>query len=692
MPLAFLTPLFLAGLALIAVPLWVHLRNRERKGAIEFPSLMFLRRIPYHSVRRQKIRNWPLFLLRAFAVALLAAAFARPFFDRAPASVSTTASSRELVVLLDRSYSMGHGDRWRRAVRAATEAVSTLRSGDRGSVVLFDATAEAATQPTEDLAALRAAITTARVGSGATRFAPALRTARGILADSDRPRRDVLVVSDFQRGGWEPGADASLPPGTTLTFANVAEGRAENVAVTGITTRRAAAMNGLQRVAVSARVTRTGGTGTPRTVPITLDINDRAIQTRDVTLDSSGAATVAFDPAPLPDATSRAVVRAATDALPADDAFHATLAAGRSLRALVLEAPGAPAARSLFLRQALAVGEGAAFDVLVKSASQLTSADLQGRALVILHDAPPPAGEAGRRLAAWVRDGGGLVVALGERSSPREWSGDARTLLPATPGAIVDRLRDRGATLGFVDYAHPALSVFATPRSGDLTSTRFFRYRALTPGDSAEVLARFDDGAVALAERAVGRGRVLVWASSFDNVWNDMPVQPVWVPFLHQLSRHAGAWAEPRQWLTVGQVLDPSRDFAAGAADGANWVARAPAGGSEVIASGGRRTLALSQHGFYVLRREGEPAGAGRPVAVNLDPREGDLAPMDPEEIRLAATPAPGDGASESASLTGSTPAERERRQAVWWYLLVTALVLLALEAAVSNWRAMRRA
>ena len=78
MPIAFLTPLFLAGLALLAVPIYVHLRNRERKELVEFPSLMFLRRIPYRSVRRQRIRNWPLFLLRVLALVLLAAAVARP--------------------------------------------------------------------------------------------------------------------------------------------------------------------------------------------------------------------------------------------------------------------------------------------------------------------------------------------------------------------------------------------------------------------------------------------------------------------------------------------------------------------------------------------------------------------------------------------------------------------------------------
>ncbi len=80
--MGFLTPLFLAGLAGLAVPVIIHLIQRERKTVVEFPSLMFLRRIPYQSVRRRNIRNWPLLLLRLAALALIVAAFARPFLRR----------------------------------------------------------------------------------------------------------------------------------------------------------------------------------------------------------------------------------------------------------------------------------------------------------------------------------------------------------------------------------------------------------------------------------------------------------------------------------------------------------------------------------------------------------------------------------------------------------------------------------
>src|SRR3954469_12366002 len=132
----FLAPAFLAGLAAIAVPVIIHLINRERKVVVEFPSLMFLQRIPYRSVRRQKIRHLLLLILRCLAVALLVAAFARPFFQKRQNAISTT-GAREVVILLDRSSSMGYADRWSKAKDAAKKIVNGLSTGDHATLVLF---------------------------------------------------------------------------------------------------------------------------------------------------------------------------------------------------------------------------------------------------------------------------------------------------------------------------------------------------------------------------------------------------------------------------------------------------------------------------------------------------------------------------------------------------------------------------
>ena len=69
-----------------------------------------------------------LLVLRCIALALLVAAFARPFFERRRPTVSTT-GSREVVVLLDRSASMAYADRWGKARAAARKGESRPTPG-----------------------------------------------------------------------------------------------------------------------------------------------------------------------------------------------------------------------------------------------------------------------------------------------------------------------------------------------------------------------------------------------------------------------------------------------------------------------------------------------------------------------------------------------------------------------------------
>ena len=94
MGLSFLAPLFFAGLAALAIPVLVHLTYRQKATIVPFPSLMFVQKVPFKSMRRQQIRHWLLFLLRCAALVLLVLAFSRPFFDRAGMAVTSSRVKR----------------------------------------------------------------------------------------------------------------------------------------------------------------------------------------------------------------------------------------------------------------------------------------------------------------------------------------------------------------------------------------------------------------------------------------------------------------------------------------------------------------------------------------------------------------------------------------------------------------------
>jgi hypothetical protein len=330
--MSFLAPLFLLGLAAIAVPIYVHLIQRERKDIIEFPSLMFIRRIPYQSVERRRIHNWPLLLLRLAALALIVAAFARPFFTMdAIVSAAGGNGARDVVILLDRSASMGYGDHWTRAQDEAREIVDGLGGDDRATLVLFDRGAEEAVRATSDRGSLNAAIGAATVSSGATRYGPALRLAQSLLGRSDRGRLEAFLISDFQRSGWERQEDIQLPEGATITPVPVSDPEAAGFAVSSVALQRAA-FSGQERVTITAGLTNRGLD--PVQQAVRLEIDGRLVGTHEVTIEPNASGSVTFEPVTVAEANQQAVIRAGTDALPKDNDFYFVLSPSRALSVL----------------------------------------------------------------------------------------------------------------------------------------------------------------------------------------------------------------------------------------------------------------------------------------------------------------------------------------------------------------------
>jgi hypothetical protein len=670
--MALLAPLFLLGLAAVAVPVLLHLSQRARRGPVRFPSLAFVRRVPFKTTERRRLRDRLLLLLRVGALALLAVAFARPLFEKDVLGTAGAAAAREVVILLDGSASMGYGDRWRRARDAVREVGSTLGPEDQATLVLFASTPAALGPPTGDPVQLEGYLADLAPHGGATRYAPALDLARDIVEQSTRPRRTVVLITDFQQSGWDGRADIRLPAGTAFEPVSVGDGDVENLAVLGVALQRTPESGG--RVTVAARVANLGERDVQ--VRVRLGTGEQQLHELPTSVGAGQVSLVQFPAIALPAVPTAAWVRITGDALAVDDVHHFVLRAIPRIPVLVIEPPGQAEREMLYLRRALAIGRDPALVAATRTSP--SAADVNGAAVVILNDAAFPGGEAGRALARQVEAGGGLLWALGARA--RSIPADLRAHLGDVTGQPVDRMSARGGVLGIADYAHPIFAPYRNARGGDYGAVRVYRYRRLAPPDSARVLAWTDDGAPVLVETRLGSGRVLLWASDFGNVWNDLAVRAVFLPTVHESVRYLARHREPPTSYTVGQAVEPA-DMGS---DTVEMVLEAPDGSRTSITAGGRNPMPLERAGVYTLRPMA--GGAGLPFAANLDPAESDLAQLDRSAFVAAASgsAAGADGGGRGLHLTAE---ERERRQRAWWYAALAALVMLVTESVVAGVR-----
>src|SRR5688572_9904952 len=293
--MTFLAPLFALALAGLTIPILLHLTQKEKKEVVYFPSLMFVRKIPYQASRRRRIQHWFLLMLRMAALALIVLAFTRPWWNTADTPLSLGQGAREVVVLLDTSYSMGYGPRWAAATEAARGVVSRLGASDRASIVTFGSGTEILLRNTSEKSSLNSAIEAAKPGASATRYAPALKVAGSLLAESQLPRREVVLISDFQRSGWRGQEGTSLPAGTQLTPVAI-QGVATqpNLSVTAVSLQRSRFAN-QERVTVTAGITNRSETAVT-SQPVTLQAGGLQVAAKTFSVEGGASTSVSFDP------------------------------------------------------------------------------------------------------------------------------------------------------------------------------------------------------------------------------------------------------------------------------------------------------------------------------------------------------------------------------------------------------------
>ncbi len=690
MSFGLLTPLFFAGLAALSIPILVHLVRRDERRSFAFPSLMFLKHIPVREHRRRSIRHWWLLALRCLIIALLCLAFAKPFIQWPADGAVSLGDSRDRVVLLDRSHSMQSGSRWDDARVFAAEAIDALGSGDRAALVLFDHDTLVTQELTTDRAALRGALASAETSHGHTDLNGAIARASALLAESRATTREIVLVSDFQRSAAAPGTQARTAPGIDIIPRIVAGAEEANAAVAAVKLTRKPLGAGAA-VALTARIVNTSTLSIDDT-DLVMEVDGQIRERRTLSLAPGESRDATFRLVLAPEELLRVRIHIGADALAADNSLHVLVSGPTAIPVLLLEDRGAPPDKALHLEEALRQGDAPGFPVTRRFVSQLRTSDIDGAGVIIIDDAPIPGGELGDDLRKFLQSGGGLLVVAAGRTQGF-WPNGEQGIVPGGLGPSVGRPYATAARLLGMNTLHPALAGFADADSGDLSSAQVFRYRRLTGVADEAVLVRYDDQSVAVAERMVGRGRVLVLTTTLDPSWNTLALQPGYLPFLHEVLKYLASHVPATSAVTVGDTLDLESyarglpgytQTAAALSRGAVVTLRTPSG-RQIPMAPGEAYAQVREAGFHEVHVSG---GGARSVvfAANPLPRESDLTPLDVNAfVATIATESLADDAGDAGQAPGARSGDTGVDEHAWQLLLLICAVLLGLDTLLSN-------
>ncbi|HVX85158.1 MAG TPA: BatA domain-containing protein [Phycisphaerae bacterium] len=732
--MGFLAPLYIAGLAAIALPIIFHLIRRSPQGKQQFSSLMFLSPSPPRLTKRSRLTNLLLLLLRASAFILLAFAFARPYLHHGPDLDLFKSAARRVVILVDTSASMRRGDLWKQAVAKADAVLADTTPADDVALLFFDnhtQTAVSFDEWRDADAGRRTAIAEGRLAAqqptwNPTRLGDALATAADLASAAsgaatepaggapDKVIRQVVLISDLQQGSHVEALQGRPWPKGVLLDVESVSGKGSNASVERVEQEQAGAgeSDGPAAKATGDLRVRVSNAADSKATHFTLawaTENGPVPTTQPATAVevAPGRSVIVAVSRPAP---VRGFEAGAADrlVLSGDDAdFDNTLYVAplqvETVRVVYLggDDPSDPNALRYYLQEALANTPTRKVEFVAPPLNgPLPSGLLESARAVVV--AAPLTGEQLQEVSAFVQAGHDALVVMKDVPTAQADAPLAGTeaSVEESPTTGARAGNNAFALLGKVDFQNPLFAPFADARFADFTKIHFWHHRQVqlaeegagngvaATGGKGHVLAAFDNGDPFLIERPLGKGRVRTLTAGWQPADSQLALSTKFVPLMEGMFRRADEGSGDAL-CTVGSAAPlPPADVGSAPADTAATRSVIAPDGKRIELPASATSFTPEQPGIYQI--EGKTAA---PLAVNLSADESRTAPMDPRDLeRFGAVLGTGKPTTEQVSEERRLQtAELENRQKLWRWLILAVLGLLALETVLAG-RLARRA
>ncbi|MBN1853241.1 MAG: BatA and WFA domain-containing protein [Pirellulales bacterium] len=576
--MSFAAPLFLIAILAGAIPVVLHMISRQKAPVLPFSTLRFLQNSVQRTRRRKRIHDLVLLLLRMVALVLVAVALAKPTVRHLGGLLGRN-SARAMVIILDNSASMATvdqtGSRWERATHVAEQLLNQLSNRDSaGLFVTCGPIVPETNRLYQNHEAIYQSLNACQVRHERADLTVQLQAARSLLRREEAPNKEIYVITDMQAVSWNvldkqingknQSTDNNRNPPRQAGFRSTDFDSSEiipivlvdvhgpplpNVALGEFEMNITAPIAG---VPVEATVTVVGDrmADQQKHVELLLDGRKLAVSpTLSVGAGETKRHTFQFTPeqAGLLRGEFRLL---GNDACPLDNQRFFSLVVDPHIPVAIVQTSDDDIAYlkdTYYLERALALrNQGTwAIHATLLNPRQLMSEQLSKFSVVICVNLPALDSTTMQKLHQYVMGGGHVLWTCGKNVDPAQYHAMNEEvggqMLPAQMTEVLGQPAGRADPrhIGWLDNQYPALEPLMEPASLYQSVLVHQHMGMVAPKESdARVLIRLDDGEPLLVERAVGRGSVLLLATSVWVDWTNLPLRPLFLPLMTRLVFH----------------------------------------------------------------------------------------------------------------------------------------------------------
>jgi len=540
----FLNPiiLFAAGAAVL-LPLLIHIFNRQKVKKISFSSLLFLRSLEKTRMRRVKIMEYLLLLIRTLIILLVIAAFARPAIRGGFATKVGAHAKTSVVILLDNSYSMGYetkdGPVFGLAKKRAEKILGQLKEGDEASLVLFASQPKLSTpQPTYDFKNLiRYLDEEAMLSAEKTEVGEVLKIAYQILKDSKNLNQEIYLVTDMEKSGWSsihPSFLSSENNKSKLYLVDVSPPEKQNLCIEEINfgNQLIEKKNPFQ---ITARIVNFSSQPT-KDLLVGLYLDGKRISQTDIDIEKDGKAMVKFMPTVEEAGIHTGFFELTDDDLLIDNRRFFAFKIPEKIN-ILLVGENQRDTRHLSLSLNPLDKSDVNKEVTRINKSSLSGIDFSKYQVAILSNISRLTDVQLTNLERFVQRGGGVFFILGDNIDPEFYSKQiAKRFFNLNMKTPLASTKNVGGffSLEKVDLDHPIFQVYRNIEKEKLPLIKFSSIFELPESPNVKTIVRFNLGKPALLERSFGAGKVLLLAAPVEESQGDLVVHPFFVPLINR--------------------------------------------------------------------------------------------------------------------------------------------------------------
>ncbi len=531
----FLNPIFLfaAGVAVL-FPLLIHLFNRQKVKKVYFSSLLFLRSLEKTRMRRVKIKEYLLLLIRSLIILLVVAAFARPAIRGGFASKVGAHARTSVVILLDNSYSMRYetkeGSLFDLAKKKARQILSQLKEGDEASLFLFASEPKLTREkPTYDFRNLLNRLDEVQPSYETTDVGQALKAAFEVLRDSKNLNKEVYLISDMEISGWHFADNSFLSiegREARLYLLDVWPEQKQNLCLEKVDFGNQLIEKGRP---FQIKATLANFTSRPlKSLLVGLYLNGRRVSQTDVDVEREAKATVEFVQAVEGAGNHSGFFEITDDDLMIDNRRYFAFKIPEKIEVLLV---GEYDRDTHHLKLALNPHQKGDVHMVISVADRksLAGIDFSKYQVIVFSNLSRLSDVGLSNLERFVKAGGGVLFILGNSVDPDFYAWqilkrffDLDLKSPLTPTKNVGGF----FTLQKTDWNHPIFQVYQNVDENELPQIKFFSLFELPQRENVKVISRFNLGKPALIEGNLGSGKVLLFAASLEQKESDLVIHP----------------------------------------------------------------------------------------------------------------------------------------------------------------------